>query len=401
MEIYLDNAATTRPYEEVITFQDEIMRECYGNPSSLHGKGFEAEKYIRYAQKTFADLLKTEEKELFFTSGGTESNNMAVIGCAEAAKRRGTHVVTTVLEHPSVYNPVRFLEDHGFTADTVPCDDKGRLDLEALSKVLTPDTVLVSVMGVNNEIGTIQPLADVVKLVRENCPEAVIHVDGIQTFGKVPIQPKKLGIDAFSISGHKFHAPKGTGLLWIRDGIRMNPLLFGGGQQRDMRPGTQNVPGIAAMAKAAELENSGLSGKIEEMYALRNYFIQEMLKVEGVRLNGGLRAGGFSISADPEECAAPHIVSLGFADIKSEVLLHALSDRGIYVSGGSACSSNHPNVSRTLKAIGVPKEYIKSTLRFSFSFDTTKEELTACIDALNELLPVLRRYTEGGRKKRR
>ncbi|MCR4673085.1 MAG: cysteine desulfurase [Lachnospiraceae bacterium] len=401
MEIYLDNAATTRPYEEVIDFQDRIMRECYGNPSSLHGKGFEAEKYIRYAQKTFADILKVEEKELLFTSGGTESNNMAIIGCAEAASRRGNHIVTTALEHPSVYNPVRFLENHGFTSDTVSSDEKGRLDLEALAAALTPDTVLVSIMGVNNEIGTVQPLADAVRIIREKCPEAVIHVDGIQTFAKIPVQPKKLGIDAFSVSGHKFHAPKGTGLLWVRDGIRMNPLLFGGGQQRDMRPGTQNVPGIAAMAKAAEIENADLPEKIQKMYALREYFIGEALKIEGVRLNGGLRAGDFTLSEDPEECAAPHVVSLGFEDIKSEVLLHALSDRGIYVSGGSACSSNHPNVSRTLKAISVPNEYIKSTLRFSFSYDTTQEELKTCIEALNEMLPVLRRYTEGGRKKRR
>ena len=399
MEIYMDNAATTRVYDEVIELVGKVMQSDYGNPSSLHMKGVEAEHYIRYARETFAKILKVDEKELIFTSGGTESNNTALIGAATANRRAGQHIITTCIEHASVYEPMMYLERQGFEVTWLPVDHQGIVSLEALKEAMRPDTILVSVMCVNNEIGTIQPVEDVVSIVKACNPSALVHVDAIQGFGKMVIHPKKLGIDMLSVSGHKFHGPKGTGLLWVRDRVKVQPLILGGGQQKAMRSGTENVPGIAGMAKAAELEYKDLENKLQHLYGLRSYFIDEIEKLEGTVVNGGRRRGSLHMPEDVQDCAAPHVVSVSFADIRAEVLLHALEEAGVYVSSGSACSSNHPAVSGTLKAIGVQKCYLDSTLRFSFSFDTTKEDIDECIGQLSRLLPVLRRYTPGGRKK--
>lgn len=399
MEIYMDNAATTRVYDEVIEMVGKVMQSDYGNPSSLHMKGVDAERYIRYAKETFANILKVDEKELIFTSGGTESNNMALIGAAMANRRAGQHIITTCIEHASVYEPMMYLEKQGFEITWLPVDDHGIIDLEALKAAVRPDTILVSIMCVNNEIGTIQPIEDAAAIVKSCNPSAVIHVDAIQGFGKMMLHPKKMGIDLLSISGHKFHGPKGTGVLWIRDRVKVQPLILGGGQQKAMRSGTENVPGIAGMAKAAELEYKDLENKLQHLYELRTYFIDEAEKLEGTVVNGGRKRGSLRISEDREACAAPHVVSVSFADVRAEVLLHALEETGIYVSSGSACSSNHPAISGTLKAIGVQKCYLDSTLRFSFSFDTTKEEIDECMSQLSRLLPMLRRYIPGGRKK--
>ena len=401
MDVYFDNAATTRVYEPAAELVTSLMLNEFGNPSSLHDKGVEAERYVRGARETFASLLKLKDNELIFTSGATESNNMAIFGAARARRRYGRHIITTAIEHASVYNPMKELERQGYELTVLPVGSSGLVDPEAVRSAVRPDTILVSVMGVNNEIGTIEPIADIVKAVKETNPETLIHVDAVQTFGKVRFYPSRLGIDMMSVSGHKFHGPKGTGLLWVRGGVRIEPLIYGGGQQKGMRSGTDNVPGWAGMAKAAQLEFENFDDKVAGLYDLREYFIDQVLQIKGTAVNGGLRPGSFTVQEDPLACAAPHIVSVSFDDVRAEVLLHAMAEKGVSISAGSACSSNHPDISRTLKAIGVPKEHLDSTVRFSFSFDSDREQVDYCINALKEVLPVLRRYVPGGRKKRR
>lgn len=382
MEAYLDNSATTKVSENAARLVYNIMTEDYGNPSSMHKKGFDAEKYIRGARETFAGLLKCSEKEIFFTSGGTESDNMAIIGAATAAKRKGRHIITTAIEHPAVSESFEFLAGQGFEVTYLPVNRAGQVEPDTLRAALREDTVLVSVMYVNNEIGSVQPIAELGGIIKEAGRDIVFHVDAVQAFGKYRIYPYRENIDLLSVSSHKIHGPKGVGALFVRDKTRILPLSFGGGQQKGLRPGTENVPGIAGMALAAKEIYEDFDGKTERMYALKDYFTEEVSKLGGTVVNG--LAGRLS---------APHVVSVSFAGIaKSEVLLHALEDRGIYVSSGSACASNKPALSATLKAIGVERELLGSTLRFSFSDYTTREELEYTIGALGELLPVLRKY---------
>ena len=392
MEIYLDNAATTRAYESVCEIMVKTMRQDYGNPSALHMKGVEAEHYVKNARQQIARALKVSEKEVIFTSGGTESNNMAIIGAAMANCRAGKHLITTGIEHASVYNPMMYLESQGYEVTYLPVDATGTVNLDALEKALRDDTILVSVMCVNNEIGTIEPLDKIGRLIKEKNPGTLFHVDAIQGFGKIRLWPSKLGIDLLSASGHKLHGPKGVGFLYMKDRVKVHPLILGGGQQKDMRSGTENVPGIAGMGQAVAEVFENLEEKLDRLYRLRDYFIQRVCELDGVVINGFTgRQEGF--------CGpAPHIVSVSFADIRAEVLLHALEERKIYVSSGSACSSNHPAISGTLKAIGVEKKYLDATLRFSFCFDTTQEDIDECIDALKSIVPVLRRFTPGGRR---
>ncbi len=402
MEIYFDNAATTRVYDEVIDLMAQIMRVDYGNPSSLHMKGVEAERYIREARKTLARILKVQEKEIIFTSGGSESNNMALFGAARAYRRSGKHIISTRIEHASVYNPLIELEKEGWEVYFAGVDRYGTVSVSDIADHVREDTTLVSVMCVNNEIGTIQPIADIAREVKKKNPHTLIHVDAIQGFGKMILHPGQLGIDLLSVSGHKIHGPKGTGFLWIRDGVRVLPLIYGGGHQHGMRSGTENVPGTAGMAAAAQIEYTDIQEKLDRLYSLRAYFIDRVLALPGTHVNGGLKRGSLSL-ADREDaacCAAPHVVSVSFDDIRAEVLLHALEERQIYVSSGSACSSNHPGISGTLKAAGVPGKLLDSTIRFSFSFDTTKEEIDACMEVLSGLLPMLRRFVPGGRKRK-
>lgn len=382
MEAYLDNSATTRVSENAARLVYDIMTKDYGNPSSMHRKGFDAEKYIRGARETFAGILKCSEKEIFFTSGGTESDNMAIIGAAMAAKRRGSHIITTAIEHPAVSESFEFLAGQGFEVTYLPVNGAGQVEPDTLRAALREDTVLVSVMYVNNEIGSVQPIAELGSIIKEAGRDIVFHVDAVQAFGKYRIYPYRENIDLLSVSSHKIHGPKGVGALFVRDKTKLLPISFGGGQQKGLRPGTENVPGIAGMALAAKEIYEDFDGKTERMYALKDYFTKEVSKLDGTVVNG--LAGRLS---------APHVVSVSFAGIaKSEVLLHALEDKGIYVSSGSACASNKPALSATLKAIGVKSELLGSTLRFSFSDYTTMEELEYTIGTLKELLPVLRKY---------
>lgn len=382
MEIYFDNSATTRCFPEAADLMCRLMTEEYGNPSSLHKKGVEAEKQLRRAKEILAKNLKVEEKELYFTSGGTESDNLALIGCALANRRAGNHLITTCIEHPAVLNTMKQLEQQGFTVTYLPVDEYGVLRLSDLEAALTEETILVSVMYVNNEIGSVQPIEEIGELLRKREKKVLFHVDAVQAYGKYRIYPKRMGVDLLSISGHKLHGPKGVGLLYVGEGVKIHPILFGGGQQKDLRSGTENVPAIAGLGEAVRISYTDFSQKIDRLYELREEFIQEIEKIEGTSLNG--KKGRDS---------APHIVSVSFAGVRSEVLLHALEDKGIYVSSGSACASNHPSVSATLKAIGVKKDLLESTIRFSFSEFTTQEELKVCIEALKELLPLLRRFT--------
>ncbi len=382
MEAYLDNSATTCCHESVKDIMVRALCRDFGNPSSMHLKGVEAERYVKNASCAIAKALKVDEKTVFFTSGGTESDNWALIGAAEANKRAGKHIITTVYEHPAILNTCRYLEEQGYEVTYIPVDEYGVVKLDALKEALREDTILVSMMYVNNEIGAVLPVDEVSKMIKDYNKSIIFHVDAVQGFGKYPIYPKKCGIDMLSVSGHKIHGPKGVGFLYINDKIKIKPIIFGGGQQKGMRSGTDNVPGIAGLGVAVSECMEGLEGNVLYLYELREAFIEGLLKLEGVTVNGY-----------HDKRSAPHIVSASFEGVRSEVLLHALEDKEIYVSAGSACASNKPEVSKTLLAIGLKKELLDCTIRFSFSEDTTREELEYTLDVLGERLPVLRKYT--------
>ena len=361
MLAYLDNSATTRCSERAKDLMVQILMQDFGNPSSLHGMGVTAEEYIKEAKSNIAKTLKAEEKEILFTSGGTESNNMALIGTALANRRAGNHIITTEIEHASIAAPLEFLKEQGFRITKLSVDKNGHISLEELRDAVGEDTILVSIMMVNNEIGAVEPVAEAAKIIKEKNPNTIFHVDAIQAYGKYRIYPKKLGIDLLSVSGHKIHAPKGTGFLYIRDKVKIKPIIYGGGQQKGMRSGTENVPGVAALGEAATEIYENFDEKIERMYALKEHFVEEVTKMEGVTVNG-------CTGRD----SAPQIVSVSVDGVRSEVMLH------------------------TLKSIGLPKELLDSTIRFSFCVNTTMEEIDYAIAAMQEAVPRLRRYRRKG-----
>lgn len=382
MEVYLDNSATTKCLPEVAALMTHIMCEDYGNPSSMHRKGVESEKYVRYAKEVIAKCMKVQEKEILFTSGGTESDNIALIGGAYANYRAGRHIITTRIEHPAVLQTCAYLEEQGFAVTYLPVDTNGVIRLADLEKAMTKNTILVSIMHTNNEVGAVQPIEQAGELIKRMNPNTLFHVDAVQGFGKFRIYPKRMHIDLLSVSAHKIHGPKGVGFLYINEKAKVRPIIFGGGQQRGMRSGTENVPGIAGMAKAIEEIFVDFEPKINYLYGIKERFVKGVSAMDGVRINGPAGRDG-----------APHVVSVSIQGIRSEVMLHALEDKGIYVSAGSACSSNKPSVSATLKAIGVEKQYLDSTLRFSFSLYTTEAEIDYTVRCMNELIPMLRHYT--------
>lgn len=384
MEVYFDNSATTRVLEPVKDIVIKTMTEDYGNPSARHKKGMDAEQYIKEAAEIIAGTLKVSPKEIVFTSGGSESNNMALIETAIANKRAGSHIISTGIEHASVYNPLAFLEEQGFSVTYLSVNAHGHISLEELEAAIRPETILVSIMYVNNEIGAVQPIEAISRIIKKKNPAILFHVDAIQAYGKFVIRPKRQGIDLLSVSAHKIHGPKGAGFLYIDQRVKIKPLIYGGGQQRGMRSGTENVPGIAGLGVAAKIVYTDHAEKVKSLLEIKDYMIDRLSEISGVTVN-----------SLPGELSAPQIVSASFSGIRSEVLLHALEEKGVYVSSGSACSSNHPAVSGTLKGIGVKPELLDSTLRFSFGVYNTKEEVDYCIHVLNELLPVLRRYQRG------
>ena len=377
MECYLDNSATTAADAEVAELMMKIMTEDYGNPASLHRKGFEAEKYIRDARDIFAGLLKCRESEIYFTSGGTESDNLALIGGYMANRRRGNHVITTAVEHPAVSRAAEYLEKEGARVDYLEVDREGHVDPARLESLLDDDTVIVSVMHVNNEIGAIEPIEEIGDLIHRKQPECLFHVDDIQGFGKLKTDLKKCHIDMLSASSHKIHGPKGTGLFYKSERAKVIPMIYGGGHQKGLRSGTENVPGVAGFALAAQKMYTGMEDHFQRVRELSDMFRNGVQEIDDIKLNGG---------------DMPCIISLSVKDVRAEVLLHALEDRGIYVSAGSACSSNKPSVSATLKAIGVEPWQLESTVRVSLSHRNTEEEIRYTLDVLKETIPGLRRF---------
>ncbi len=382
MEAYFDNSATTRCYDEVREIMDLTMLRDYGNPSSMHRKGVESEKYIREAARTLAGILKADAREIYFTSGGTESDNWALFGTAMARGRRGKHIIISSIEHPAVSAPAAALEEMGYEVTRLSVEKDGRISLNELEEAIREDTILVSLMAVNNEIGTVEPVREAGELIKKKNPSCYFHVDAIQAFGKLHVYPGRMNIDLMSASSHKIHGPKGVGFLYIGNKVKIRPLIFGGGQQNDMRSGTDNVPGIAGMAKAAEIVCGNMAENAEKMYTLKEHLADGLLKLGDVCIHGmSLREG------------APHILNASFIGIRSEVLLHALEDKGIYVSAGSACSTHKRTGSPTLTAIGCSKKEMESAVRFSFSEENTIGQVDYTLEVLNEIVPMLRRYT--------
>lgn len=382
MEVYLDNSATTRVFPEVAELMTKLMLEDYGNPSSMHFKGVQAEQYVKRAKEQIAKILKVNEKEIIFTSGGTEADNLALIGAAMANRRSGMHLITTGIEHPAVLRTMEYLEGQGFQVTYLPVDKTGRVRLEDLRRSIRQDTILVSVMHTNNEVGAVEPIAEIGMLIKKINPRTLFHVDAVQGFGKFRIFPKKMYIDLLSVSGHKIHGPKGIGFLYAGERVKLHPIVFGGGQQNGLRSGTENVPAIAGLGLACQKVYEKLEEDNERMYGLRERLIDGVSDIGNVRVNGC-----------PGREGAPHVVSISFRGVRSEVLLHALEDKGIYVSAGSACAAKHPRPSETLKAIGVERALLESTLRFSFSLFTTEEEIVYTLHTLHEIVPMLRRYS--------
>lgn len=382
MEVYLDNSATTKAYPEVAELVCNIMTNDYGNASSMHLKGVEAEKYIKVSKEKIASIMKVKEKEIFFTSGGTESDNWALMGAAYANHRNGKHLITTQIEHPAIWQTMNKLQEDGFEITYLPVDAYGHISLDDLKNAIRPDTILVSIMFVNNEVGAIQPVDEAGSIIKQMNPNTLFHVDAVQGFGKLRLLPKKWQIDMVSVSGHKIHGPKGTGFLYIDEKVKIKPIIYGGGQQKGYRSGTENVPGVAGLGKAAEMIYKDLVEDTNRMYQLKKKLVDGLSLIENVKING-----------PQDDTGAPHIVSASIEGIRSEVMLHSLEDKGIYVSSGSACSSHKHTVSETLEAMGLPSELMDATIRFSLSVFTTEEEIDYTLKCINELVPMLRRYT--------
>mgnify|MGYP000738944495 CR=1 FL=1 len=381
--IYLDNAATTAVKPEVFEQMMPYFMDTYSNPASVYSFAGKAKKAVDDAREQIANALNAKTPaEVYFTGGGSEADNWAIKMTAEAYQNKGKHIITTAIEHAAVIQPMIYLQEQGLEGSYIPVDRYGRIDLQKFSDAIREDTILVSTMYVNNEIGTLEPIEEIGKIIKEKNPKALWHVDAIQAYGKYRIYPKKLGIDMLSVSGHKIHGPKGSGFLYIKDKTKIHPLLNGGGQQRGMRSGTENVPAIAGLGVAAERIYTGFEEKIDRMYTLREHFIEEVTKIPGVHVNG-----------HTDRSNAPHIVSVSTEGVRAEVLLHALEDKEIYVSAGSACSSNKPSVSHTLKSIGLKPELLDATIRFSFCVETTEEEIDYAVKEMAALVPMLQKYT--------
>ena len=378
-EIYFDNAATTVVSAAALHAMANALTEAYGNPSSLHGKGVEAERILRDARQCFADALRVLPEEILFTSGGTESNNWAIFETAKARAYKGKTIITSPMEHPSVAEPLKELKKQGYTIIEMPVDHDGRMDVAALADAASEDVILVTMMAVNNEIGAVTPMEEIGKIVKAKCKNALYHVDAIQAFGKMPLLPKKWGVDLLSLSAHKFHGPKGVGVLYARKDALLHPLLYGGGQQNNLRSGTENVPGIAGAYTAAAEACAAMEEKCAHMRSLRDQLAKGLTEL-GAVVHGMGKDG------------APHIVHAAFVGVGSEVLLHVLEDAGIYVSAGSACSSHKRSASPTLLAIEAPKEEIDASIRFSFSELNTSEEVEETLRVLAAEVPKLMRY---------
>lgn len=376
-EIYLDNSATTKPYDEVIAYMNDVSKNFYGNPSSLHTKGIEAENLVKLARSQISNTLKVDSKEVVFTSGGTEANNLAILGFLKANPRAGKHIITSEIEHPSVLEVFKQLAKDGYNVDYIPVDKKGIIKLDILENVINSDTALLSFMHTNNETGSIQPIDEIHKIRKAKCPSAVLHVDAVQAFGKVRIYPKSNEIDLLSISSHKIHGPKGMGALYIRKGIRVKPVLLGGGQEVSLRSGTENVPGICGFGLAAEKIFSDIDTNYSHIVSINEYFVQG---ITDLFENAVINSQGQGL---------PYIINVSFSNLKSEVLLHHLEQKNIFVSTGSACSSHKKSHSYVLTAMGVDSKNIDSAIRFSLSASNSISDIDETVTALKEIIPVI------------
>ena len=374
MEVYFDNSATTKPYEEVVDTVAETMRNYYGNPSSAHKIGIVAEQKMSQYRDIIAKTINCSKDEIIFTSGGSESNNFAIKGFVKA----GSHIITTRIEHPSVINVYKELEDEGVQVTYLDLNAEGKISIDHLMESLTKDTVLVSIMHVNNEVGFVQDIETIGRVLKEKSSRVKFHVDAVQSYCKIPINVKEAKIDLLSASAHKIHGPRGVGFIYLRKGLMPKPLICGGGQERNFRSGTENLAAIAGFATAAQKTWSNLKISYEKVLVLKSYFMQRLEEIENVKINS---FGDYS----------PYILSASFLGVKSEVLLRTLDDKGIYVSAGSACSAKGNKESHVLKALGLSDDEIRGTIRFSFNAENTNEEIDYTIEVLKESISFLRR----------
>jgi cysteine desulfurase len=380
--IYFDNSATTKPYKEVLHTFTKVNEQLFANPSSIHSFGGKVEKLMQQAREQVASLLHVQGKEIIFTSGGTESNNLAIKGAALRYRNRGKHLITLKIEHPSVLNAFKQLEEFGYSVTYLDVDESGKVDPAMVEKEIREDTILISIMHVNNEVGTIQPIMKISEIL-QRYPKVIFHVDHVQGCGKVPLEMKHSRIDLCTISAHKVHGLKGTGLLYKRDGINLSPILTGGEQEANIRSGTENVGGIASFAKALRLHFSKTENDIKKMFDIQRYLRDELEKLDGVIIH------------TPKADQAPHIINFSVKHFKAEVLVHALDKHEIFVSTTSACSSKQSKPSRTLLSMGVPLEIAESSLRISLSFENTLEEAKQFLQVfnteINSLMKTMRR----------
>lgn len=377
--LYLDNSATTPVYPEVIEVMADVMKNHFGNPSSLHGLGVKAERLVGQSRKVIAQAMKASPEEILFTSGGTESNNLALIGAARAYQNRGKHLITSQIEHPAVYEVMEQLQREGFEVTFLPVDKKGKVEIEELKKAIRDDTILVSIMHVNNEVGTIQPIVEIGRILAD-FPKVLFHVDAVQSFGKLPIAVKELGVDLCSMSAHKLHGPKGVGALYVRKGVHLQPILRGGGQEGNLRSGTHNVPAIAGFAKAVLMSMELQKTKLIQFVDWK----KEMVKKIEEHLPFAQIVGGISSNE-----SVPYLLNVAFPGFKSEVIVHALEEQKIYVSSKSACSSKSEKPSRVLLAMGCSNEVAVSAIRLSLGYLSQEEDLPKAFQALQKIIPTL------------
>lgn len=377
MNIYFDNSATTMPYDEVIQEVSNGMKEYFGNPSSLHKIGMKCEKRLNEVREYFASTIKCNRDEIYFTSGGSEGNNLILKGLLKP----GHHFITTTFEHHSIINTCKELEANGVKITYLDVDSEGRISLEDLEEAIRKETTLISIMYVNNEMGAIQDLEAIGNLIKERSSRAKFHVDAVQGYGKLPIDVNKAKIDFLTVAGHKIHGPKGTGFVYIKKGIVLNSLISGGGQEKGLRAGTENLPAIIGFEKAAKITFENIDERYKYISELKEYFIEKLKDIKDVRINSGMN--NFS----------PYILNVSFLGVRAEVLLHLLEDSGIYVATGSACTSKSSAAhgSYVIKALGLNNKEIESAIRFSFSYQNTKEEIDYTIDVLKKSLMFLRR----------
>ena len=377
-EIYLDNAATTRASPEVSAEVSRCLTDAYGNPSSIHDKGLEAEEIISRAAAALASVLEVNPDELLFTSGGTEANNMAILGALPTPGRARDRVVVSAVEHPSVHNVAVEIERRGYEVVFAPVDRLGVLDLDRFREAVARGAALVSIMHVNNEIGAIQPVDQVAEILEDLPAKPILHVDSVQSLGHIPFHPREAGVDLATFSAHKIHGPKGCGALWVRRGVRLNPIVLGGGQQRGLRSGTENVPGIAGFGAACRRIAADPGFPQRSLRPLREAYLRGLCDAPGSRLIGPRDTG-----TKPGQ-SAPHILNVSFQGVKAEVLVRALGSTGIFLSTGSACSSRKREPNRILAAMGIPPEVADGAVRLSFGIFNTPEEVGPAVAAIME-----------------